>query len=56
MLLAQAVGEYGMLSAVSSAAQRLSNGVTLWAHEAGPGTWLVIAVVVLFALRSLLRR
>jgi hypothetical protein len=56
MLLAQAVGEYGMLSAVSSAAQRLSNGVSLWARDAGLGTWLVIAVVVLLGLRSLLRR
>jgi hypothetical protein len=56
MLLAQSVGEYGMLGAVSSAAQRLSNGLGLWAREAGPGTWLVIAVVVLLAMRSLLRR
>ncbi len=56
MLLAQAVGEYGMLGAIAAATQRLSNAVGLWAREAGPGTWLVIAVVVVLALRSLLRR
>lgn len=56
MLLAQAVGEYGMLAAVSAAAQRLSDAVGLWAREAGPGTWIVIAAVLLLGLRSLLRR
>ena len=56
MLLAQAVGEYGMLAAVSAAAQRLSNAVGLWAREAGPGTWIVIVALVVFGLRSLLRR
>jgi len=56
MLLAQAVGEYSMLSAASSAIQRLSNGVGLWAREAGPGTWILIGAIVLLGLRSLLRR
>ena len=56
MVLAQAVGEYGMLGAVSSAVQRLSNAVGLWAREAGPGTWIVIIAIVILALRSLLKR
>ena len=56
MLVAQAVGEYGMLGSIASATQRLSNAVGLWAREAGPGTWLVVGVIVLLALRSLLRR
>ena len=56
MIVAQAVGEYGMMGAMSSAVQRLSNSVGLWAREAGPGTWLVIGAVVILGLRSLLRK
>jgi hypothetical protein len=56
MLVAQAVGEYGMLAAVSAAAQRLSNALGLWAREAGPVTWIVIIAIVILGLRSLLRK
>lgn len=56
MMIAQAVAEYGLLSALAANAREVSYEVQNWIAEASPLTWAVIVGVILVALWGLIRR
>ena len=55
-MLAQSLAEYGLMAAMASAVQKTSNAVTLFARDAGPGTWAILGIAVAGGLWILLRR
>lgn len=56
MLLAQAVGEYGLMESVAAGVQKVSFAARAFISDAGPGTWPLFAVVAVAGLWMLTRR
>jgi MYXO-CTERM domain-containing protein len=56
MMIAQAVAEYGLMEQMALGVQKTSYAVRGFISDAGPGTWVVVAVIVLGGLWSLGRR
>ena len=56
MLLAQAVGEYGLMQSVAAGVQKVSFAARAFISDAGPGTWALFGVVVVAGLWMLTRR
>jgi hypothetical protein len=56
MLLAQAVGEYGLMESVATGMQKVSFAARAFISDAGPGTWALFAVFALAGLWMLVGR
>jgi MYXO-CTERM domain-containing protein len=56
MLLAQAVGEYGLMQSAAAGVQKVSFAARAFISDAGPATWALFGVVVVAGLWMLTRR
>lgn len=55
-MIAQAVAEYGLMQQMALGMQKMSYAARSFVSDAGPGTWVVVAAIVLAALWILIRR
>ena len=55
-MIAQAVVEYGLMQQMALGVQKASFAARSFISDAGPGTWVVVAVIVLCGLWTLVRR
>ena len=55
-MIAQAIAEYGLLEQMALGVQKASFTVRSFISDAGPGTWTVVAVIVMYGLWSFSRR
>lgn len=55
-MIAQAVAEYGLMQQMALGVQKVSFTVQSFISDAGPGTWTVVAAIVVYGLWNVSRR